>query len=533
MKQKTQKLTVLLLKETLDSFEEAIRDDRNVLWLELRDDIGLDGRFAYIASCPHSPKWLEYVGPALEGDLEAALNSSSYGVLFVGASGRRFALTFGYGWSLLKPDSYELGFGLRTALNRVDPAKLRSLDLLAYEDLVITTRRQTSRGSEIGSFSPDVATDVLRAVVGSPRGDLDWAKSIGGNDALTIRAPILIEELGNALEILLAAYEDDTYKENFGWIDHLSTVDDKEVKQELDELLVECLRSDTWEQAYLAPPEPIDWERVEGFGYSGTRDKSRYDDLLLEDYFSSLGEDARLDVRLEILRRHKAGICWTGSDALDKRWSIYSCLVWETEHQDMLYALLAGTWFQVEIAFVEQVREYLASIDTTPLDLPSALSGEWEQAYNKRAAASREDLCLLDRKLFTLPGANSTIEFCDLLSLDKQIIHVKRRTHSATLSHLFSQGAVSAEAFLVEDSLREDIRAHLDTINRGTFTGVVPIDRPIPGEYEITFVIIEKSVPEWPEALPFFSKLNLMQRAKHLRTLGFRVRLVHVEELET
>ena len=233
MKQKTQKLTVLLLKEDLASFEDAIREDRGVLWLELRPDTGLDGRFAYVASHPHQPKWLEYVGPALEGDLDAALNSSSYGILFISASGREFAITFGYGWSLLKPNAYELGFGLRTVLNRVDPAKLRSLDLLAFEDMVITTRRQTSRGSEIGSFSPDVATDVLRAVVGSPRGDLAWAKSIGGKDALTIRAPIQIEELEHALGILLEAYEDDSYTENFGWIDHLGRVDDREVKEEL------------------------------------------------------------------------------------------------------------------------------------------------------------------------------------------------------------------------------------------------------------------------------------------------------------
>lgn len=533
MKQKTQKLTLLLLKEDLDSFEEAIRDNRDVCWLELRDDINLDGRFAYIASHPHPPSWAEYVEPALAGDLDNTFNSSSYGVLFLNVAGRAFAFTFGYGWSLLKPDVYELGFGLRVALNRVDPTQLRSLDLLAYEDLVITTRRQTSRGSELGSFSPDVATDVLRGVVGSPRGDLKWIRSIGGKDALTIRAPISIEELGGALENILKAYQDDSYREHFGWIDHLGKVDDKGVSYELDSLLVEYLRSNTWERAYLAPPEPIDWERVEGFGFSGTRDKTRYEDLLIEDYFASLGEDKLRDLDIETLRRHKAGIYWTGSDRLDKRWGVYSCLVWETEHQDRLYALLGGTWFQVEIAFAEQVCEYLTSIDTTPLDLPSALPGEWEQAYNERAAASREDLCLLDRTLFTLPGANSTIEFCDLLSLNKQIIHVKRRTRSATLSHLFSQGAVSAEAFLVEDSLREDVRTHLDAINHGAFTDVVPIDRPIPGEYEITFAIIEKPVPKWPEALPFFSKLNLMQRAKHLRTLGFRVRLVHVEEMET
>ena len=246
-----------------------------------------------------------------------------------------------------------------------------------------------------------------------------------------------------------------------------------------------------------------------------------------------MGEDGRQDLTLEILRRHKAGIYWTDSDTLDKRWSIYSCLVWEIEHTDRLYALLAGTWFQVEVSFAEQVSAYLTSINLAPLNLPAATKGEWEQAYNQRAADLREDLCLLDRKLFTLPGANSTIEFCDLLSLDRQIIHVKRRTHSATLSHLFSQGAVSAEAFLVEDAFREAIRERLSREGFEAFAKLIPIERPEPSEYEIAFAIVDKPFEDWPDSLPFFSKLNLMQRAKYLRTLGFRVRLAHVEELET
>ena len=432
MSPKTQKLTILLIKQGITTPEQAVRDDKDVQWIEFQDGVDLNGRFAYTASHARPPRWAEYVMPILDGDLDQAFNSSSYGILFVHAAGRLFALTFGYGWSLLKADSYELGFGLGATLNRVDPARLRSLDLLAYEDLVITTRRQTSRGSEIGSFSPDVATDVLRAVVGKPGEDLDWVSSIGGRDALTLRTPIPVEDLSEALAIMLEAYQDESYRENFGWIDHLKRVDDKGLRAQLDEVLVEYLRSDDWQQAYLAPPEPLDWERVEGFGFSGTRDRAMYDDLVLDDYLRSVGEDARREITLEKLRRDKAGIYWTGAATLDKRWNIYSCLVWETQREGRLHALLAGTWFQVEIGFAEQVSEYIATIDTEALALPSARSGEWEQPYNERAAASSDALCLMDCELFTLPGAGSAIEFCDLMSTERQLIHVKRRTHSAT-----------------------------------------------------------------------------------------------------
>ncbi|MFY0578049.1 DUF6119 family protein [Cystobacter fuscus] len=35
---------------------------------------------------------------------------------------------------------------------------------------------------------------------------------------------------------------------------------------------------------------------------------------------------------------------------------------------------------------------------------------------------------------------------------------------------------------------------------------------------------------KWPQALPFFSQLNLVRKAAHLRLLGFQVALYRIEE---
>jgi uncharacterized protein (TIGR04141 family) len=54
--------------------------------------------------------------------------------------------------------------------------------------------------------------------------------------------------------------------------------------------------------------------------------------------------------------------------------------------------------------------------------------------------------------------AAGPIEFCDLYSAAKQIIHVQRYGASSTLSHLFSKGLVSGTLFARD----ADFRRHVD-----------------------------------------------------------------------
>lgn len=51
----------------------------------------------------------------------------------------------------------------------------------------------------------------------------------------------------------------------------------------------------------------------------------------------------------------------------------------------------------------------------------------------------------MDAKVIYYGGGYSSIEVCDVLSKNGELIHVKRHNGSATLSHLFNQGLVSGE----------------------------------------------------------------------------------------
>jgi uncharacterized protein (TIGR04141 family) len=53
------------------------------------------------------------------------------------------------------------------------------------------------------------------------------------------------------------------------------------------------------------------------------------------------------------------------------------------------------------------------------------------------------------------------MEFCDVFSKGKELIHIKRYGGSATLSHLFYQGMASAEFFQMDLEYRKLIREKL------------------------------------------------------------------------
>src|SRR4051812_41803741 len=58
-------------------------------------------------------------------------------------------------------------------------------------------------------------------------------------------------------------------------------------------------------------------------------------------------------------------------------------------------------------------------------------------------------------------GAN--LEPCDFLSTDKQFIHLKDGHGSVPISHLWNQGVVSAEAFVLDEKFRKDMRSEVQS----------------------------------------------------------------------
>jgi len=529
---RTQKLTLLLLKGSVQSFRDALRKPGSLKCVPLKTDTPFPGEFWYSQPKTQTPGWQGFVEPVLESPLSGLTTSSVSAVLFVKAEGLIFAFTFGYGRNLLKPNCYELGFGLKVALNRIHHERLRSLDLRTYEDIMVATRKQTSRSAELGAFGLDVSRDLLRAVTGEPD-DTIFARRLTGADALTFTARISVDQLGDRCKQILQAYHDVCYKQYFDWVDQLSEVRDRKVSDELNAKLEEALRSGNTEKLHLAPPEVLDWQSVEKFRVSGTR-QTEYDDLDIDDYLEALG-DKREQLTVQKLKSYQVSVRWTGSEQFQDKWSLFNCIVWETTQGKRLYALVEGKWFEIEKNFAERVSTFVKSIPAPPKQLPPARAKEQEEEYNKRVAEADGSLVCLDRVLVKPADTATPIEFCDLLSDQKQLIYVKKKTRSATLSHLFAQGTVAARVFLQDGTVRKQIRDELAKMTaNGNFVSLIPDEttRPNAPDYEILYAIITKPANDWPESLQFFSRLNLMQNARLLQGLGYRVTLQHVEESE-
>lgn len=532
---KSRRLTIYLLREDVADFEGALADDKNATAVDLASSSGLDGRFYYVSPHSSAPLWVSFVQPVLADQLASIRTSSASGLLLVRASSRLFALTFGYGRSLLDLAKIEYQFGLRVALNRIDPTQIRSLDTKTFEDMVVTTNTQVSQSAELPAFGVDVATDLLRAVTGAPR-DANLGKRLSGADPLVMNVQTAADDLTALCSKLLVAFKEDGYKTDFGWIDHLEQVRAADVLTSLNDALLTDLTAADTSRTHLAMPEAISWEDIDAFKVGGSRRGVEYDDLDLDQYLQGLG-DARVQLTLDVLKSRKVSVRFSRSENFDSRWSLYNCLVSEQRIGGALFVLIEGRWFSVQDSLVAEVDGYVSKLPAADAALIPAGPGETETAYNKRLVGScPDDFLNLDAKIKRPGGAASGIEFCDVLTKRGELIHVKRKSRSSTLSHLFAQGTVSATTFLADGDYRDELRKlvteQLAADVRDAWLDLIPptgqeVER---AWYRVTYAVVTNAkdgagAKDW---LPFFSKLNLMQHAKQLQNLGLKVSITRV-----
>jgi uncharacterized protein (TIGR04141 family) len=92
-----------------------------------------------------------------------------------------------------------------------------------------------------------------------------------------------------------------------------------------------------------------------------------------------------------------------------------------------------------------------------------------------------------------------------------------------TLSHLFAQGFVAAEAFIKDSEYREKLNPKLPP----SIKLIDPKLRPDPSKYKLVYAIATKK--DIPVELPFFSKVTLKNALKTLRALNYNISLAKIE----
>ena len=281
-------------------------------------------------------------------------------------------------------------------------------------------------------------------------------------------------------------------------------------------------------KCWLAAPEIIDWDRVHRFRYGTAQRKPTHHDINLKTWLEEVVHTtkrltSRVDVDMRLLSNRKV-IGLDADGGIVARWSIYKCLNAEVEGDDeSAYLISAGKWYKVARDFVQTVNKDFGRIPRSDLNLPEYCH-ENEGSYNEFVARNDPGtFALMDKKNISYGGGPNRVEFCDLYTDTRDIIHVKRYGGSNVLSHLFAQGTVSGELFSTQVDFRYAVNQRLPESHQ--------IDdhtkHPSPEEYHVIFAVVSNQFGD-ELSLPFFSRLNLRAAARRLRGYGYRVSIAKI-----
>ena len=510
-------LSAYLLKKRFKSPAEAVRSDLRLN--HKRFSAGSLERLEVYARPVQAkrPTWVSFFSPHVEPDFFGRSTSPS-AVLFVPIEDRWVALTFGYGRNLLVPESWEENFGLLVAINAIEEGQIRSIDKKAFDAYAIQTREQAVRDAATADFGLDVERDLLKAVTGTPTKDA-LGKQLSGKDALRIHLDVEVENMLPTLELIVQTSQEEGYKERFPWIDQLAEVRDSTVKDRLNSLLLERIAAEDLETCWLGPPNIVDWGSVQGFKYSESSREPTHFDVHLRTFLDSLSSRGTLNI--STLKRKRVFLLGDDDSVVDS-WPVFRCVYCEISDGGKTYVLSEGKWYKVASDFLEVVNSAFERIPRYTHELP-AYDDDSEKLYNERVALENPSrFALLDCKMIAMDGARNSVELCDLISTNKDLIHVKRYRSSSSLSHLFSQGLVAAECFLADSSFRRQ----LNQIVPGPFQLPDPLARPVPQDYCLVYAIISRSPGELK--VPFFSRLTVRHAARRLQGFGYRVALAKI-----
>lgn len=490
----------------------------------LADNLDIDGVLYVKESAEKRPSWGSALDEVTGQSIPNLSNRSSSAVLLLRIDDDVFAFTFGYGRYLLEQSLFVQDFGLRTALNTLDEKSLRSVDLHTLEDQPVQKKSQAARDSEVGVFGIDILRDVLRAVTGAPKRGVGLTQIAGGDATFSFSTEMEAADFPELARRIKGYYANEDYKTSFSWVDNVRKIKDDASIDGLNAQLAHAV-SVRDPGIMITLPEIGAWDTILGFSFTRNKDRVR---PVIEtiDYIDTIPDLATLTV--DCLKRDRLFVHDVDGNITDH--SVYRCIYFEITDGDKTKIVFDGKWYEIDATFIGRISATLNMIPISPLGFPAVYVWDEEEKskiesegdYNLRAATAHRYF-LLDKQLVKTDRTTSPIELCDLLTPNKQLIHVKhRKGGSAGLSHLFAQGGVAAEIMLGDKAFRKKARTVLRGVNPAA-RDLVPLDNLRSADYEIVFLILGEGSATVKQNLPFFSKVNLSKAFENRTQRGFRV----------
>lgn len=526
IQEKTQKLSIFLHKKETTNFDECIKKTSRYksTTYDVKKEIGMSGKIYVHESIENVPDWKVTLEKLTTKTLNISSNSSNKAVVVFKHRNRYISVVYGYGRSMLEDGSIERNFGLIVAANLIDPQKIKSLNSMTIEDTIIDTQKQSMFYSSQTDLQVDANKEILKSVSGAPKLESE-ARFLVGTDSLTATRKMKIEDIKESIKFYYNAYKKDDYKKNgFAWLDNVKKEKDKNAIDKLDEELVSSILNES-DRITIGPNRIMDWENISGLYFKGNG-KVDFDNLdMTLDYESYLGSfKENIDV-LAKLKRDKI-MAFTDSEEEFMISKVYDGIIYEIVFDGMKYLLCNGDWFKVNKDFYEEIKGIISSCPVCSIQLAELNNGEGENDYNKRICDSNADYALLDSKNYRVPGYSySKIEPCDILTKDNKFIHVKKNDSSSKLSHLFSQGTVSAQLLSSDPKFRRHINTKVKSKLGPTFLKANAQNQ----NYEVVYAIVDKRKKELFEILPFFSMVSLAQSLDQLKQMQYKYSLMKID----
>lgn len=518
-------VNIHLFKAGIASPHSAILPDKRPDSAKAIAGILPGGILYYQTPPPGAVNWQAFLRPAFGVVVDRFRSQHSSALLIFPAAGRLFAVTYGYGRSLLSESALEPDFGLRTALNLCKPQTLRAVDYRTIEERTRIAHIQLSEEGSVGAFRMETDTDLLRGLEARSN-DESVCERLGARwSNLAVGARIEVKDLPALAAKLLKSYRKPKLPPEFEWIDNVQRITDPSLLVALDSALEARIDGGEYSGIRLAVPEMTDG--VLGMDAKLLRPDGIDFDASIATYLSNRPR-ATTSTLGAAKRNHDVVLIDSATGAERRRVSVYRCLVADLEHNDELFLLADGEWFGLSKDFVAEVDAALDQIKILSHGFPAWLAGESEPKWNVRAGKAWKDAAMLDRSNIAHGGGHSRIEPADFLTSRRVLAHVKRRDHSSSgLSHLFAQGTVSAQLLSRDHSFRRKVATSLPP-SHAALKAELRAVRFDPQKWTVGYVLLGADAADPAKGLPFFSKVNLRKNAERLAAMQYRVGIIGI-----
>lgn len=447
-------------------------------------------------------------------------------------------ITFAHGWMLLNESKFESDFGLRVAINSLNPEKLKRLERSNLGD-ALQGVSQSPFQRDFYSFGVDDALDLVKKLSGAAQ-ENSGLDTVTGSRSLKITGEYSFDDVAAMASDIVSLYSSTEYRNTaFSIVDSVLPVTDGPLISELFQMATESIRANE-DRFELGLPASTEAEGV-SFRFAGPGLRNAYPDLLLRHYTEALGDNLA-SISVNTLSQHKI-ISEFDDDRPKMVWPLKKALLGSLLRHGERYAVNDGQWYRIDDAFRHSVENQFSNLVCTwdvPRPPPILKSYdadgngriEPEGTYNTRIADELGLVCLDTLSISVPEVIRSGFEPCDILDVaNKRFIHVKKSSRrSNILSHFFKQGSNSGQQFrkvpATWPQLIELVR------NQGFETEARSLEAmgdEIGNGWTVEFWIVDAPRGDGTFNIPFFSKISLRDEVSELRAMQYKVALRFVE----